>query len=639
MKKITLVSLFLLAALYVSAAISWMGNHTKSSQPTGSQTIHFYVEMYDSYGGCHAEVQIYEGSTWVAHSLTQGANNGNNSTWSGDIVVKSNSTAYYFHGWDDWGANAYDSNGGSNYTISINPTTAAAGNWSSASTWCDGSVLSSSTSNFIIAHNVTLDQAVTVGQLTINSGAQLAVDAGKQLTINTALTNNGTLNLLSSASGTATILTPASISGGGTYKAQQYLTSGRNWYVSSPVSAASRTTALSTSTASKFAAWNEVSGVWIDPVSDATLTIGKGYVAASPTTTGTIDFTGGALNNGDIPISVSRHTGVTKEGFNLIGNPYPSHITWTTDMATAANLSSTIWVRTYDSGYLFQTYNAAGTIGSPTGATPYISPMQGFWVRANTSAGGTLTFTNAMRYHKSSNPLKAPETKNTNQQLLRLQVSNGTNTDETVLYFNPNASNAFDDYDSPKMSNATASIPEIYTTVGTENMVINGLSSYITDQVLPLGFTTGETNNFSIKATELNNFPTDARIFLKDNLLRTEKDLTAGSAYTFSSDAINSTDRFSIIFKSASLATKVETQPGDFNVQVYRNSSNQIMINYSGDINNESSVIVYNAMGQKLVYQALSNSKTTINKKFVSGVYVVSIQINGIKTTKKLTIN
>lgn len=199
MRKYLLVSIFILALTLNSwATINWMGAHTKSSQPNDSQTIHFYVEMYDSYSGCHAEVLINEGGVWKSYTLTQGANNVANSTWSADVVVKSNATLYYFHGWDDWGANVYDSNGGSNYSISINPTTKGDGNgnWNDSGNWCDGSVPSSSSATFIIAHNLTLNQNVIVGSLTINSGKTFTAsyETPKTLTISSGgtLTNNGT---------------------------------------------------------------------------------------------------------------------------------------------------------------------------------------------------------------------------------------------------------------------------------------------------------------------------------------------------------------------------------------------------------------------------------------------------------------
>ena len=77
-----------------------------------------------------------------------------------------------------------------------------------------------------------------------------------------------------------------------------------------------------------------------------------------------------------------------------------------------------------------------------------IPPMQAFWVKAK--AAGTLTLDNKLtRSHQSSNPLKAPAAKKTDRQRIRLEISNGTTTDETLLCFDGDASNAFDAYDSP----------------------------------------------------------------------------------------------------------------------------------------------------------------------------------------------
>ena len=132
-----------------------------------------------------------------------------------------------------------------------------------------------------------------------------------------------------------------------------------------------------------------------------------------------------------------------------------------------------------------------------------------------------------MRSHGdvTTNKLKAPSASKSVQQLLRLQVSNGTNSDETVVYFNPNASNGLDDYDSPKMTNANAAIPEIFTQVGTESLVINGLNNTASNRELPLGFTAGQASTFNIKATEISNFDSDTQIVLRDNLLNKEENL------------------------------------------------------------------------------------------------------------------
>jgi hypothetical protein len=285
--------------------------------------------------------------------------------------------------------------------------------------------------------------------------------------------------------------------------------------------------------------------------------------------------------------------------------------------------------------YKVYTYNG---VGSPASVTQYIPPMQGFWVRVETGTTCAIGFTNLMRSHSDvSNPLKAPAQKNTEQQIVRLEVSNGTNSDEAVVLFNANASNGYDDYDSPKMTNNDVAIPEIYTIAGSEQLVINGLNSVTLDEQMPLGFTTGSTNTFTIKATELTNFDADKRLILLDTQENTYQDLTYGTAYTFNSTPITTSTRFKIVFKSAGVIAGVDKNANN-SVIISTNESKQILINRGTELNNDGIVTVYNAVGQKLVSSTLSNSHLILSKPFNSGIYVVSVNIAGTNTTKKVII-
>jgi len=92
----------------------------------------------------------------------------------------------------------------------------------------------------------------------------------------------------------------------------------------------------------------------------------------------------------------------------------------------------------------------------------------------NTNA--TIAFTNYMRSHSDNagNLFKAPS--NDERQRLRLQLTNGTSSDEALVYFDSNAANNFDDYDSPKMMNNSTTLPDLYSKAGEERLVINGMT-------------------------------------------------------------------------------------------------------------------------------------------------------------------
>jgi hypothetical protein len=303
---------------------------------------------------------------------------------------------------------------------------------------------------------------------------------------------------------------------------------------------------------------------------------------------------------------------VTKAGFNLVGNPYPSYLDWTKVAAANTNVSSTVWLRTKSATeYVFATINVESYLtnnnnppiitsnSATTTITKWIPPMQAYWVLLNASQLTTdYTVTNAMRDHADVNTqgniLKAPRLLAVNK-LLRLQVSNGVNSDETLLYFNTNASDDFDRYDSPKMSNNNVAIPEIYTQVGTEKLVINGMNEMTPTTEVKLGFSTGTTNNFTLKATELSNIQ-DTKIILIDKQNPTvEFDLTDGSVYNFSSNVTNDLTRFSILFRTIGASTGINTIE-KLNAQVYVNAANHITIIAP----EKSSYSIYNAIGMLL---------------------------------------
>ena len=473
---------------------------------------------------------------------------------------------------------------------------------------------------------LNIDVSKTFNTITVESGGKLTNGTGSTLSATT-------LNLNSNALGAATYLDNGTTQIG-TTNVQQYLTSGRNWYVSSPVTAANLN-ALSTATSIVY--WNETIGNWATP-GTSTLNPMSGYISVSTNDTKAITFSG-LLNNGEKTIQLTRTSGKTKEGFNLIGNPYPSCLNWTSDIATAANALTTIWYRTQTAGvYAFHTYNSSGGIGTPIGVTGVIPPMQAFWVRAN-AGGGTLTFNNNMRSHGSaSNPLKVRNATNLQQKILRLQVSNGTNNDEAVVYFNSDASDNFDAFDSPKMANGNNAIPEIYTLAGIEEVAINGLGTLNVNKELPLGFSTKETNYFTIKASQISNFVPEERVLLKDNFLNKEQDLTNEASYTFTSDPTNSTNRFSLIFRTQSTVTDMDKNIEEQDIDIYKNTNNQIVVRCIATITNKTSVYVYNSLGELLVSKQLTDNETVIQTPNNSGVYMVKVVTAKKNTTKKVVL-
>ncbi|MEI6554475.1 MAG: ice-binding family protein [Paludibacter sp.] len=515
------------------------------------------------------------------------------------------------------------------------------GNWNANGTWesspdstswanaIEIPTLNAVSTNISIGHTVTITGNSTASTLSINPGAKLTLNSTQTLSANIININSDATNGIGTYVSNGTTNAP-------TANIKQRLTPGRNWYISSPVTAVS-VSSINNATGTYLAGYDEVHGStapWL--TENSTLTPLKGYVAISPVTLNPMLTITGVLNNGTQTIHLSRTPGQYKEGFNLVGNPYPSHLAWTKTIAQNANALSTIWYRTVaGSEYVFQTYNANGEIGVPVEVTGIIPPIQSFWVRVNIG-GGTLTLDNSMRLHDgSSNRLKVPA-KVTNNQIVRLEVSNGINSDETVLYFNNNALEGFDNFDSPKMSNNNINIPEIYTMVGSEKVVINGLQKISIDRELPLGFVTLSTDNFTIRANELSNIPADIKLILLDKLENVETNLTSGNAYTFSSSAANTVDRFSLIFGSAGSITGNNAANLNQNTLIFTNSANRITVLYKDDLKNNPNVTVYNSTGQEVANQQITNNKSIINQPLKSGLYLVKVNCGAQSITRKV---
>ena len=470
---------------------------------------------------------------------------------------------------------------------------------------------------------------LTISNLTINSGGAVEVNAAKQLTISTALTNNGTLTLKSAEGvGTATIITTGTVDGSGTTTVEQFVSSttagptGRNWYISSPLSAATSST-ITSETGNGLVSWN--GSAWI--AAGTTMDVMKGYIARSPNGNKTIKFSGGSLNTGNQSVSN------LPVGFNLVGNPYASYVDFA--QATRTEVASTIWYRSKSTGsYVFQTFNTVGSIGV-NGGTNTIPPMQSFWIRT-TAASNAFGFTNAMRSHQNqtiaANRLKAPAVDT--QQLLRLEIANGTDTDETVVYLNENAINAFDDYDSQKLFNEEAGVPEIYTQAESTNLSINGLNSLQLQTEIPLGFRTGLTDqqaSYQLKATKLQNFDPSIEVVLIDKFANnSEIVLTEGVAYSFTSEPVNTTQRFGLIFRTKSIITGACCfNLPDNSVQVFKNKQHQLVLRCQHQLPEHTTLRIYGLSGQLIAQQRINATETVISNALEKGIYIMQLHSNG----------
>lgn len=491
----------------------------------------------------------------------------------------------------------------------------------------------------------------TFYNLNINPGAKLNLNAGTTI-------GAGTFTIKSDINGTGTFINNGTTSFGNTF-VEQFLAgsggstpNGRGYYVSSPVqTAASGIFEASGGNGLYFHTESAAGNGYTEiTVNSTTLTTMTGYVVRVGSSQA-YSISGNNLNNNETytKASMSKTAAVgTRRGFHLIGNPYPCFLNWNTAIdvatkdATTTNISPTIYYRTVNgiNNHVFDTYNATnqeGTNDNGSGAvTRYIAPMQAVWVRVDGADGstGTLTFNKSMREHVSGAKLRSAEV--TDKQSVRLRVSNGSNEDEAILLFSPNALDELDAWDSPKMSNNNTAIPEIYTYVGNEMVVINGMTEKALDKELIIGFKTGKAGTFNIKLSE-NKLTDGSYILLKDKLLNKEQNLSEIPLYEFYSDIATTDSRFTLAVSRN--ATALDAEALAPSVHVYQSNRNEITVAMNGPINPNSWVSIYNTLGQRIVTSQILGEQTVLRNLSKPGVYLISVESGGRKSVSKLVIN
>lgn len=478
-------------------------------------------------------------------------------------------------------------------------------------------------------NTVTMNDNVTVSNnLEIGATSALTLVSEKSLSV------NGNFTIKSTSAGTGTFISNGTTTISGTTTTEQYLAHTRNWYVSSPLSAA----VVPVSGYTVYRRYEPGSN-WLSVTNPGQFTPGVGYIALPGSAGSTLSFSGGSLNSANVVVGLTN-SGTSATGFNLIGNPYPSHLTWTkafTD-ANEALIQPTIWYRTNagtvnNSGqWAFHTYNAFSGHAVPEGTTGVIPPMQAFWVKA--IAPGDLTLNSLLtRSHQSSNPLKAPAaTQNTNQQL-RIELTNGSASDEILIYFHEQAQNIFDRYDSPKFMDANAPV-QLYSNVGNNQLVINGMSSDLVNAGVYLGFKTTTAGNYQLRPFSIQNFDPAVRILLRDNLLNTETEITGGDSYAFSTTETTSDSRFSILFRAPGATTDTPSASLS-NLSVY-GSNGRIVVEGARLAENNARILLYNQTGQLLKEVQATGNRTEVGSRFAQGVYLVVVEAEGSKTTHKI---
>jgi hypothetical protein len=347
----------------------------------------------------------------------------------------------------------------------------------------------------------------------------------------------------------------------------------------------------------------------------------------------------GKPNNGNITLPVT-FSGVDN-GFNLIGNPYPSPIDvmsflqYSPDNGLTRPNAGTIYLWAHhNQGSGINNYACCNLSGSTMAnavffsdteamiaATPNgkIQVGQGFILKK--AAASTVVFNNSMRAGNNEGQFFKTATIERNRIWLNLAVDT-TPLNQIMVGYIEGTTLGYDDSYDGKLINDASSISSI---IDNENYVIQARPTpFVTTDEVPLNFKADTAQSYTLSIDHVDGlFLGEQNVYLKDNLLNVTHDIKA-SAYTFTSDQGTFNNRFEVVYINSTL--NISTPTFDANsVIVYKDDNKVLNINAGKVV--MKNVKIYDVRGRLVYEKSNINSTTTALKDLKAEQEVLLVKI------------
>ncbi len=423
--------------------------------------------------------------------------------------------------------------------------------WGTASNWSDGLLPENNTPvliptgcTFYPKINTSYTSPTLIGSLKLQNAAQLTVNNDKALTVSGSIINEAGSSGLLLKDGASLIHqtdgVPATV--------ERVITGNTDYhYVSSPV--------VDPQAISVFPGWayvrryDETQPVnqWINLTGTDTLQTLVGYATYLPNGDVTATFSG-SLHNGNLSISGLTYTANSTpqyDGYNLLGNPYPSVIDFESTGLTLTNLANTAYFWNQDlngglGGYATYTIGVGGT----NGGSRYIGPGQGFFVKVNNPGNnGTLTLSNTARTHHSHVFYKDVPVNTLNIIAESLEG----NSDEAILALREGGSSGYEpQWDAFKLRSPGG--PALYLRSQEEYELAVQTLEESPSLYVNFYFESAVNDSFELKFTGLENFLVGSPLQLEDLKTGQTYDLKNNPQVSFYSEIGDNPLRFRLWF-------------------------------------------------------------------------------------------
>lgn len=250
----------------------------------------------------------------------------------------------------------------------------------------------------------------------------------------------------------------------------------------------------------------------------------------------TIDY-GGFINQGSYTLALSyTNSSSSDDGFNLIGNPYPSPINFDTSTLTKTNMQNRFWSYNPNNSS-YGIYDAELGIGT-NGINKYIESGQAFFVKA-TASNASIRFTENVKCKQAGNfHFRSTGLVNT-IPYIKIGISNDSlYNDECIIVLDPQSTvYATDTKDASKLFNDALNIYSLSKEKYNLNIDARPLPQTIDTVPLAVFSYNGADlliGTHYIKANEISNIPASINLVLWDSYTNLYIDLKKESTYAFS---------------------------------------------------------------------------------------------------------
>lgn len=495
------------------------------------------------------------------------------------------------------------------------------------------------------AQSISGSTATSFNNITIANGSTTTITATNQ-TLKNILLSNGTLNANGNLTLLSTTAQTAAIDGSGTGEVlgnvtiQRYISSGFGYkYFSSPFQSDTvGDFSNDINLAASFPAFyrhdeNQASNGWITyTAGSGLLSPMRGYAAnlGNATAAKTVDLKG-VVNNHNYSLPLYNHNMAYTQGFNLVGNPYPSPINW--DAAggwTKTNVDNAVYFFNAGSADqytgVYSSYINGVSSDGIAGST--IASMQGFFVHVSNGAypvNALLGINNNARIINNAAQFFRVGDVQDSKSLIRLNAGFASvpgSADPVVLYFNDAAGNKFNtQLDALKLMNTDSLTPSLYAvSADAQKLSIKSLAAD-TVTVVPLGLVTKKDEWVNFTAADMLNIPSDIHVYLLDKATGNNQDLKRQPQYRLHLAHGVYENRFFLQFSKNELTTA----PVANNTFKTYSAGGKLFVNAGLAAGEKASITVVNMLGQVVCrYDVTGNTFVALPPVFTEGVYVVN---------------